>query len=314
MTPPLSPHESWSEEVFVDPTINILDLANNKWNLKEFRTIHMPKGESMPQSVAANGSKIYVSDPYNGRIHLFEKGNYMGLWPPTMHFNIPRYVLCVPSIENPDGPQDILVMDEDRIILFDVEGNIQNELVDSQIRKFRGLSYVKIQNKINLVTTEKTRHAVKLVFLHLENLNNGVLRKMDLSKEIYGEIEFIAAKCVFVKASANNIYVTDLGNGFVLDTDTQFWKTRKVSLTQGRSMKNLMGIELDPMDNIIVATSHDRANESNCDLEIFNAKGFHQRTIQLKDLKPSGICLVDGKLYLADVLKKKIVCFNISDT
>ena len=60
----------------------------------------------------------------------------------------------------------------------------------------------------------------------LENLNNGVLRKMDLSKDIYGEIEFIAAKCVFVKASANNIYVTDLGNGFVLDTDTQFWKTR----------------------------------------------------------------------------------------
>ena len=48
---------------------------------------------------------------------------------------------------------------------------------------------------------------------------------------------------------------------------------RKVSLTQGRSMKNLMGIELDPMDNIIVATSHDKANESNCDLEIFNAKG-----------------------------------------
>jgi hypothetical protein len=46
-----------------------------------------------------------------------------------------------------------------------------------------------------------------------------------------------------------------------------------VSLTQGRSMKNLMGIELDPMENIIVATSHDRANESNCDLEIFNAKG-----------------------------------------
>ena len=38
-------------------------------------------------------------------------------------------------------------------------------------------------------------------------------------------------------------------------------------------MKNLMGIELDPMENIIVATSHDRANESNCDLEIFNAKG-----------------------------------------
>ena len=66
-------------------------------------------------------------------------------------------------------------MDEDRIILFDVDGNIQNELVDSQIRKFRGLSYISIQNKINLVTTEKTRHAVKLVFLHLGPFINDVI-------------------------------------------------------------------------------------------------------------------------------------------
>ena len=34
---------------------------------------------------------------------------------------------------------------------------------------------------------------------------------MDISKEIYGEIEFMAAKCIFVKANENTIYVTDLG-------------------------------------------------------------------------------------------------------
>ena len=57
-----------------------------------------------------------------------------------------------------------------------------------------------------------------LLFLAIYNVT-------DLGNGFF-EIEFIAAKCVFVKASANNIYVTDLGNGFVLDTDTQFWKTR----------------------------------------------------------------------------------------
>ena len=63
-----NPYKSWSEEVFVDPTLNILDLSNNKWNLKEFRTIHMPKGESMPQSVAANGL-VFFLNPF---IHLFQ--------------------------------------------------------------------------------------------------------------------------------------------------------------------------------------------------------------------------------------------------
>ena len=61
-------------------------------------------------------------------------------------------------------------------VMNSLQGNIQNELVDSQIRKFRGLSYVSIQNKINLVTTEKTRHAVKLVFLHLGPSINDVIQ------------------------------------------------------------------------------------------------------------------------------------------
>ena len=81
--------------------------------------------------------------------------------------------------KDPNGYQDVLVMDEDRIILFDSEGNIKDELMDSQIRKFRGLSHVTLEDgKINLVTTEKTRHALKIVFIDLENLCNGVVRKM----------------------------------------------------------------------------------------------------------------------------------------
>ena len=129
--------------------------------------------------------------------------------------------------KDPNGYQDVLVMDEDRIILFDSEGNIKDELMDSQIRKFRGLSHVTLEDgKINLVTTEKTRHALKIVFIDMENLCNGVIRKMDISQGVYCPIQCLGAKCVFVKANTNHIYITDLGNGCILDTDTQFWTTK----------------------------------------------------------------------------------------
>ena len=100
VSPPVSPHESWNEEVVNEPTINVLDLANSKWNLTEFQKITVPNQDFMPQSVAADKGQIYVSDPYNGAIHKFEKGIYLGTWPPSMFFNIPRYVLCVPSIDD----------------------------------------------------------------------------------------------------------------------------------------------------------------------------------------------------------------------
>ena len=99
VSPPLSPHESWNEEVVLDPTINILDLSSKKWNLSEMGRIHMPNQECMPQSVAVDSTRIYVSDPYNGQIHFFEEGKYLGPWPLAMHFNIPRYVICFPSTE-----------------------------------------------------------------------------------------------------------------------------------------------------------------------------------------------------------------------
>ena len=48
---------------------------------------------------------------------------------------------------------------------------------------------------------------------------------------------------------------------------------RKLSLSNGRSLNNLMGIEVDLSDNIIVATSHDVNSESTCELEVFDPKG-----------------------------------------
>ena len=45
--------------------------------------------------------------------------------------------------------------------------------------------------------------------------------------------------------------MTDLGNNYVLDTDTKLWVTKKLSLSEGRNMKNLMGVEIDPSENII---------------------------------------------------------------
>ena len=129
--------------------------------------------------------------------------------------------------KNPNGYQDVLVMDEDRIIRFDYHGNINDELIDNQIHRFRGLSHVTLEDgKITLVTTEKTRHALRLVFIDIDNLCNGVLRKMDINHGVYCPISFLGAKCVFVKANTSHIYVTDLGNGCILDTDTKFWTTK----------------------------------------------------------------------------------------
>ena len=66
-------------------------------------------------------------------------------------------------------------MDEDKVVLYDYNGNLKNELVESQIRKFRGLSYLNVQGMKSLVTTEKTRHAIKLVLIDAE-LSNGVYK------------------------------------------------------------------------------------------------------------------------------------------
>jgi hypothetical protein len=321
VSPPLSPHESWNEEVVVrDPSLhNVLDLSLRKWKFVEYSKISMPQ-DSIPQSVTVDRARIYVSDPYNGQIHLYEMGNYLGEF--AHGLNVPRYVLCVPSTPqiitgmDPNQYQDILVMDEDRIKLLDVRGNIKDELIDSQIKKFRGLTYVKLDGKITIITTEKSRHAIKLVFIHLENLTNGVLKKMDISKNgIYDPIEFEAAKCMYIKATTNHIYVTDLGNGCILDTDTKLWVTKKISnqLHQGRNLKNLMGVEVDPCENFVVATSYDQDGESICNLEVFNPKGSHQRTMELRGVKPSGICLIDSMFYLTDVLRKQILCFNVTD-
>jgi len=298
--------------------LNILDLSLEKWKLIEYRRDKMPNGDSIPQSVTVDRNRIYVSDPYNCKIHLFEMGNYLGEF--ATRFNVPRYVLCVPSFPqivpgvDPNQFQDVLVMAEDRIQLLDARGNVKDELYDTQISKFRGLTYVNLDEKLTIITTEKSRHAVKLVFIHLENLSNGVFMKRDISKNgIYDPIQFQAAKCMFIKATSNHIYVTDLGNGCVLDTDTKLWVTKKLSLTHGRNMINLMGVEVDPCENFIVATSYDQGNESICNLEVFNPKGSHRRTMELRGIKPSGICLVDGMFYLADVVSRQILCFNIID-
>jgi len=74
-----------------------------------------------------------------------------------------------------------------------------------------------------------------------------------------------------------------------------------------------MGVEIDPSENIMVATSHEQDGKSICRLEVFNPKGSHQRTMELANVKPSGICLKDGVFYLADVLSKQILIFNITD-
>ena len=56
----------------------------------------MPAEDCLPQSVAVDRARMYVADPYNCKIHLYEMGNYLGDFILNT-FNVPRYVLCVPS-------------------------------------------------------------------------------------------------------------------------------------------------------------------------------------------------------------------------
>ena len=61
---------------------------------------------------------------------------------------------------------------------------------------------------------------------------------------------------------------------------------------------DLVGIEIDPQNNLIAATS----NDTSAKLEIFNGNGNHVRTIDLPhNGKPTGICLDQQDLYIADL-------------
>ena len=62
---------------------------------------------------------------------------------------------------DPNQYQDILVMDQDRIKLFDIHGNVKDELIDNQITKFRGLTCVNLDGKMTIITTEKSRQGVQ---------------------------------------------------------------------------------------------------------------------------------------------------------
>merc|ERR1711962_1259136 len=61
--PSPSIHESWNEEVVVkDPSIhNVIDLTMKKWRLIGYSFIKMPNDDSIPQSVAVDRARIYVS-------------------------------------------------------------------------------------------------------------------------------------------------------------------------------------------------------------------------------------------------------------
>lgn len=76
-------------------------------------------------------------------------------------------------------------------------------------------------------------------------------------------------------------------------------------------MENLTGITLDALGNVIVATSS--ANE--CNLQVFAAStGTFAKSIPLPmTMRPTGICLSNQFLYLADLKNAQIIVLSITD-
>lgn len=108
------------------------------------------------------------------------------------------------------------------------------------------------------------------IFSHYFNIHKEIASSFSFTlMSLIEQIQF--HNCFqIIKATSNHIYVTDLGNGCVLDTDTKLWVTKKLNLPQGRK---LMGVEVDPSENFIIATSHNQDREWICNLEVFNPKG-----------------------------------------
>ena len=69
-------------------------------SLIDLASCPLPHADSLPQSVVADGNRIYVSDVMNNQIHLFEDEIYKGGWPKNVNFKTPRY-LCL--MEEPEG-------------------------------------------------------------------------------------------------------------------------------------------------------------------------------------------------------------------
>ena len=95
----------------------------------------------------------------------------LGPWPPNnTRFNIPRYIMTLPDprITNGSG-YDVLIMDEESVKHYNCEGILHKEYIPTYAKKCRGLDYWLHSNGDEfLVTSETTRHDIKLILVNLE--------------------------------------------------------------------------------------------------------------------------------------------------
>lgn len=214
----------WSEMDYqAEPQKPALNLANFdfEFNEESAGTLKLPD-DCMPQSLAVYGSRIYVSDVFNNQIMLFEDFHFAGYWPASsgLVFNIPRHVACLPNGQ-------VLILDETRLLLLDPNGQILDQFYNPELcGKFRGLTWIEIDGQLKIITTQKMDHKqpVFLIFFALK-ISKGIERKMNITSG-YTDHETFLAKSVYCKAAMDRIYVSDFGNGVILDTDTKFYTTQ----------------------------------------------------------------------------------------
>lgn len=236
-----------------------------------------------------------------------------GKWPDeSTIFNEPRHILFSSEEKNV-----IFVIDRDFIHKFNIEGNlllkrkIQNG--SSEIRAWSLFSDKIIAYK----TCPHGTHQFIFCQKSLEKLED---REVIFSNPNDADL-MLKSKLMFGQSSQACNYVTDFVNGCIWQFDAG--KRRNVDkLVIGNAdedngvwmrMENLTGITLDALGNVIVATS----SSNECNLQVFAAStdGKFAKSIPLPsmNMRPTGICLSNQFLYVADVKNVQIHVFNVID-
>jgi hypothetical protein len=129
---------------------------------------------------------VYILDDVRGRngiswviiIDLVGKNSILGVWPPGMRFNAPRYVMTIPhmlGVKLTKHGMDVIVLDSAGMHFFKSNGNKKMTLFENEANKYRGLAY-HLESQL-VITSEKTMDGVYLRFLDIKSSKNEITKR-----------------------------------------------------------------------------------------------------------------------------------------
>ena len=203
------------------------------------------------QSIAVDGGKIYVTDVQkNGKVLVVKNRKHgkkdFAIWPKDgSRFSKPRYVTCFPNNDWPissdvedsdeksgtesqgdsDGVAlrrdrnrglDVVILGEDKFKMYNSDGDFMGKF-PSPSHRYRGLACIDFGGQWRFLTTEITRNGIELVIIY-NPLKKGVMRNILMTDYDCPEM-LQRAKITFVSAIYNHVFMTDIGNGRLLQFD-----------------------------------------------------------------------------------------------